>query len=132
MPRDFWTQEGSNPEFARRYGLLQRPSTGYKARTMENAKWGDATIRFARNFRSYGEICTMRAVDLYKKPMLDIKEKEPRPVQEVIRWLVFHKVRVLNVAGNAERTAPGISCVAEAYFVKLFKACAAARIAEQR
>jgi len=125
MPKGYRTLDGPNPVFAVRYGMSELSSISYKARTEENVKRADATIRYARHWTSPGEICTRRAVDLRKQQMLDISESSPWPIQQVVNWLAFHGVRVLNIAGNSEKTAPGIGIRAEAYFVKLFHACTA-------
>ena len=36
-------------------------------------------------------------------------------------WLVRNSVRVLNVAGNAERTSPGIESFVTAFLIEVFQ-----------
>ena len=84
------------------------PVADYVARTYANARDSDATIRFATNFDSRGERCTLRATKKFNKPHLDVNPNSPPPVSEVVDWITENNVEVLNVAGNRESKSPGL------------------------
>ncbi|VTR98233.1 YpsA SLOG family protein [Tuwongella immobilis] len=105
MPRGFITLDGPNPEFAAEYHLQEHPE-GYAARTWANVRDSDATIRLAGTFASSGEKCTLRAIRHYGRPHFDVLKSDPPAPDAVVDWLLAHEVRVLNIAGNAERISP--------------------------
>ncbi len=106
MPKDWMTRDGPRPEFGDLYGMKECFG-GYKARTEANVIDADATLIFARNFKSPGEICTFRAITKFAKPYFRV-EGGTLPVDEVLAWLEWNDVVTLNVAGNSENTVPGI------------------------
>lgn len=113
MPKGFITQNGPNARMAKFFGMKEHESPKYPPRTFANVRDSDGTIRIANDFGSYGELCTMRALKQYKKPYLDIKFYKRKlnsteVVEEIIDWIKEEGIQVLNVAGNAEKTAPGI------------------------
>lgn len=106
MPKGFRTKEGFHPEYAEIYGLQEHESSEYPPRTYLNVLNSDGTIRFADNFNSPGEKCTLRAINAYKKPKFDVDMADfnsyylhgPKLFDA---WITEHKIEVLNVAGNA-------------------------------
>ena len=124
-PRGWRTQAGPAPWLAD-YGLVESP-WDYAGRTRANVRDGCATVRLAANFSSPGEVCTLRAIEMFRKPHHDVlfvrhatgawSEADPRAVERFREFLWDNRVRVLNVAGNAERTAPGIGMAVEAFLV---------------
>jgi hypothetical protein len=70
--------------------------------------FGEGTIRFASNFNSPGELCTLKAIKKYEKPYIDVNVKSPIKIQEVVDWINKNEIYTLNVAGNSEKTSPGI------------------------
>lgn len=115
-PHDFRTLAGNNPETLRdMFGLEETVQRNYQVRTALNVKSSDATIRLATNFSSPGELCTLKAINRYEKPYLDINLKtivesrwnkryiEER-VEETLDFLIKNQVIILNIAGNADRT----------------------------
>lgn len=107
MPKGFKTLDGGRPDLARRYGLSEHASDSYVPRTFQNAMDGDGTVRLAGKFSSRGEVCTLQACRKYDKPCFDVDLSDPPPVADFLNWLVEKKVKVLNVAGNAEQTFAG-------------------------
>jgi len=117
MPKGWRTLDGPRPEYAELYGITEHTSSSYVPRTFQNVKDADATIRFAWNIESSGEKCTLKAITQYSKPYFDVyildttkfvaASPKEHPI-EVAKWLYAHKIKVLNVAGNSEKTAPGI------------------------
>ena len=120
MPKGFITQGGPRPEYKIKYNLVEHSSSKYAPRTYANVKDSDATLRFAYDFNSPGEICTMKAIHEYKKPFMDVDVKNPRRVEEVMEWLLRHQIKILNVAGNSERTYHGMTGEVYEYMSKLF------------
>lgn len=113
MPPGFVTEAGAKPHWAEEFGLGEIPDSGnvvanYVARTYANARDSDATIRFATNFDSKGEKCTLRAIEKFGKPYLDVNPDNPILVSTVVDWLINNDVKVLNVAGNRESKSPGL------------------------
>lgn len=108
-PKGWRQKDGPNPALGTEYGLVEHSSPDYPPRTYMNVKSSDGTIRFAKNFQSAGEICTLKAIQQYNKPYLDVRflwngihyitKVSPDSVRE---WLEHNNIRVLNVAGNAE------------------------------
>lgn len=111
MPKGFITQAGPRPDYAKIYGMQEHSSPKYAPRTYANVKDSDGTLRIAGDLYSAGEICTMKAIEQYKKPHFDISLVEVAPWKEraesVLTWLAENDILVLNVAGNTEKTFPG-------------------------
>lgn len=132
MPKGFKTLDGNKPEFADLYGMREHSSSDYKDRTWDNVKDSDGTLRIAANFSSLGEKCTINAVKFHKKPHIDIKVKidmfspifsygYDRLHDDVVKWIIDNDINVLNIAGNSERTAPGIHKAAKIYLYKVLE-----------
>ncbi len=113
IPNGFITQDGPKPEYAELYGAQEHKSNKYPPRTYQNVKDSDGTIRFAIDFESAGEICTLKAIKQYDKPHLDVRMTRTESCQiteesvtKVVNWIKENKIRVLNIAGNSNRTYP--------------------------
>jgi len=130
MPRGFRTLDGPRPGYAAEFGLVEHPfSSAYPPRTLANVLEADATLRVAADFGSPGELTTWAAIARARSPHLDVRLERvvglmtfspDRTAEEVARWLVEREVATLNVAGNSERTTPGIERAAEAYLDEVF------------
>jgi hypothetical protein len=104
-PDNFMTVHGSFLPLKTVYGLIEGGS--YPVRTEKNVRLADATIRFASNLKSPGELCTLRAINKHRKPYLDVQfPAKETTVTEVVDFIERHAVQVLNVAGNADRKDP--------------------------
>jgi len=99
-PLGYKTIYGKNPKL-KKLGLIESTSSNYRIRTFENVKVSDGTIRFAYDFNSPGEICTLNALKVFKKPHLDIHLITLPEVGTVIEWLKNYDIKILNIAGNA-------------------------------
>lgn len=116
MPNGFRTLDGPRPEYAQLYGMTEHASYFYPPRTFQNIKESDATLRIAHNLESTGEKCTLKGINQYNKPHFDVWVRDPNvfTVPEhmypnvVAKWICDNDIKVLNVAGNSENTAPGI------------------------
>lgn len=110
MPKGFRTLDGRKPEFKEMYKMQEHSSYYYPPRTFHNAKESDGTVRFATNFNSAGEICTLKAINQYNKPYFDVDFNKTL-AQQIIdfrSWLKCNVIKILNVAGNSEKSSPGI------------------------
>ena len=125
------TLDGPMPSLGTDFGLTETGVADYAHRTAKNVFAADATIRIASDFCSPGERCTLKAIDRYKKPFLDIIIKQDEhgifisgayehahnyfisnADLELRYFLVRHNVKILNIAGNSEQTYPGIGKLA--------------------
>jgi len=120
MPKGFLTLDGARPDLARKFGLQEHSSARYPPRTRRNVQQSDATLRFARHWHTSGERATLKFIHQYRKPYLDVSVDSPPSPTEVADWLREHRVRILNVAGNTERNAPGIEKIVADYLAVVF------------
>lgn len=117
MPKGWLAQDGLHPEFRASFHMQEDPRAGYTSRTEKNVLLADVTVRIAYNFQSAGELATLRFITKHHKPYLDIlwcKEGTfvVQGVDSLHDWLILQMdtfgPMTVNLAGNAERTAPGI------------------------
>jgi hypothetical protein len=121
MPKGWITLDGPRPDFAEMYRLQEHQSPKYPPRTYQNVKDNDATIRLFTKQTSPGEICTLNAINQYGKPHFDIDLKQPNDPEALVEFLLLHKVESLNVAGNAEKTSPGIYVASAKHLFRAMK-----------
>ncbi len=137
MPRGWRTLAGPRPEYAALYGLREcadSHAASYTARTFANVRDSGATLRVAVDLESAGERCTWNAIVRYRRPHRSVQllyrthgigdhryEPVHDDVSDVARWIVDGGWAALNVAGNSERTAPGIETFAEGYLTAVFR-----------
>jgi Circularly permutated YpsA SLOG family len=122
MPKGWLTLDGPRPEYAEEFGMTVLSYGGYAARTHKNVQDADFTLRIAQNLLSPGEICTMRAIESCCKPHANVRIRENAAPNdnEVLRdieaavtairrlGVSLGRLVILNIAGNLERTCPGI------------------------
>jgi len=119
MPNGFKNHTGPHPEYAEEYGMEEHDSPYYPPRTQWNVVNSDATIRFALNFDSPGERCTLKFIKANNKPHLDINVLFLPRVEEVKQWLEDNNVKILNIAGNSEKSAPGIGIIVQKFLTEV-------------
>jgi Circularly permutated YpsA SLOG family len=108
MPLGWKAKDGAHPEYYTEFGMIEAPGD-YAYRTALNVLRSDGTIRFATNWKSYGEQATLREIEHYKKPYLDVdpsKLSENSALYEVHvaeSWIIAANIKVLNVAGNGRK-----------------------------
>lgn len=124
-PKGWMTQDGPAPWLVD-YGLEEHPQEGYPPRTFSNVKDSDGTVRFAKNFLSPGEMCTLKAIKRYEKPYFDFHWWNFQrgnwgfhfhAKTDFLAWLDENQIKTLNVAGNSEKTAKGIGKAVEEFLV---------------
>jgi hypothetical protein len=134
MPLGFTTLAGPRPEFYDLYGMREFNCAGYAPRTWANVRDSDGTLRFACNFSSSGEMCTLKAINYHRKPYQNIRVPMTKhglvdlstealdalegQIRDIATWM--QGIHVLNVAGNSDRTCCGIGAFVESYLTRLF------------
>ena len=110
MTKEFRTSEGKKPEFKQKYDMQEHSSYYYSERTYANVKDSDGTVRFATNFYSAGELCTLKAIKKYDKPYFDfdLNKVLSEQIVDFVSWLKCYNIKTLNVAGNSQDSSPGI------------------------
>ena len=106
IPKGFRTLDGPKPEYSEIFGIQEHSSFNYPPRTFLNVKYSDGTMRFAADFNSSGEICTLKAIFQYKKPYFDVNVLNPEDhaIEKATEWIIENKINILNVAGNSQKT----------------------------
>ena len=104
-PKGRRTEDGPLPL---RYALTETPVAGYLQRTEWNVRDSDATIVFTLNDNlDGGSKRTADFADKLGKPFFHMRPGvHPK---YLARFLVRHQVKVLNIAGKRESSAPDIS-----------------------
>lgn len=102
-PRGYRCDDGYQPWLKDKFGLIESSSSEYGPRTKVNVLQSDATVVFG-NTNSPGSRLTVRLCKEAGKPCL-VNPESPMVLRA---WLIKHEVETLNVAGNRERTNPGI------------------------
>jgi hypothetical protein len=107
-PKGYRTELGPCPELAD-YGLTESPNTNYEHRTEHNILSTDATVIFG-DATSPGSGMTRRLCKRHNKPCLIVAKDDlsTETIQTFQQWLLDHRVKVLNVAGNRESKNKGI------------------------
>ncbi len=127
IPAGFKTQDGSKPEYAELYGIREHSSDRYSPRTYSNARDSEATVRFASNWNSPGERCTLKAISQYNKPYMDVdvgdfsRGGDFSKVEEVRKFI--SRFAVVNIAGNAERTCNNMEKFVYKFMSEVLKGC---------
>jgi hypothetical protein len=116
MPSDWQTEAGPRPDFQQLYGMKRLVDGGYKERTEANVRLSDGTIRFAADFNSMGEKCTLNAIHENNKPHVDVDINNPVSIASVAQWIRQNNIRKLNIAGNKQPAKPN----AKAYRITEF------------
>ncbi len=103
VPRGRRTDVGplSNDDMAR-FRLSEHFSSAYPPRTLCNVTDSDGTVLFG-DITSPGTKLTIRYCTWYHRPYI----VNPS-VDELRQWVADRELKVINVAGNRERTNPGI------------------------
>jgi hypothetical protein len=115
-PRGRLAEDG---RIADRYRLAETASSEYWVRTLRNVVDSDGTLILYRHALSGGTQLTHRFAVKHDRPFLLVDlEAEPDAAQ-ARDWLRDHKIRVLNVAGPRESSAPGIARQAERFLTQV-------------
>lgn len=117
VPLGWKTDDGPAPWLAD-YGCLQHSSTQYAPRTIANVRQADTLIWFGDPTSPGGRLTLAEAVRS-GVPLLPLRFPELDPYAELLRDFLRHPdgtlrpLGVLLIAGNRERTNPGIGAFVE-------------------
>jgi hypothetical protein len=121
MPAGFLAHDGKHLEFAELYAMRETDSDRYQVRTALNVREADATLRFATDWDSPGEVLTLALCEEQGRLCLDVTPGGPLTPADVAEWIARTGVWVLNVAGNSERTSPGIEEYVVGFLGEVFR-----------
>lgn len=111
----FETENGAKPEYAKMYNLFDK-HFNYSRRTVENVRASDGTLIFSDDLKSPGTKLTISACNNQNKPYLINPS-----VQDVVSFIQTKNLKVINVAGNRESVAPGITSRVEKILIDAFR-----------
>jgi len=107
--KGYRTEEGPNVETLKsRFGLTEHDDWRYQGRTEQNVIDADMTIIFSDNVSSAGTNLTARLCKEYNKPVFFF-DRYCNVVEDLIEFIDKHNPNIINIAGNRESVAPGIS-----------------------
>jgi len=121
MPSDWQTGAGPRPDFEQLYGMKCLHHGGYKERTEANVRLSNGTVRFAADFNSRGEKCTLNAINDNNKPYMDIDINNPlSTASDVVAWIRKNNIKKLNIAGNTQPAKPNAKAFKITEFTEQF------------
>ena len=115
VPRGRRAEDGRLPD---RYPMRETVTAAYPQRTRLNVRDSDATLVLTRGEPSGGTAFTLACAERLDRPsmLVDLTRPDLEQAAAIVReWLLDEEVRVLNVAGPRESTAPGIAAEAAAF-----------------
>lgn len=122
MPRGFRTDDGPRPWMRETYGMWENSSSSYQPRTRMNVIEANGTIIFGM-VESPGSKLTLRLCNEFAKPALVYEFRngagEPPDPAPFVGWVNRYRIRTLNVAGNREKTNPGIGQYVYDFLIKV-------------
>ena len=115
-PRGRLAEDGVIPDC---YHLTETESADYPVRTERNVLDSDGTLIIYRRRLMGGTDLTRRLAVKHRKPCCLVDLGQDTGTERVRRWLARHRIRVLNVAGPRESTAPGLGPAAVQFLTDL-------------
>jgi hypothetical protein len=120
-----WAPLGRRAEdgrIAARYPLRETATAAYPERTRLNVRDADATLILTRGEPVGGTAFTIACARKLDRPcmLVDLERPDVAHAAAAVRqWLDDERVRVLNVAGPRESSAPGIAEEAAAFLLSV-------------
>lgn len=124
MAHGGWCPKGRKAEDGRipdGFKLEETESAEYPPRTEHNVQDADGTIVFTIGALERGSRLTVRLAVKHRKPHLhlDLSKMTDVEASEAVRvFLAFHRIEVLNVAGNRESKSPRIGARVEMILIR--------------
>ncbi len=108
-PKGWRTTDGPDYSLAE-LGLIQSDASGYRERTEQNVVDSDATLIFSQNLESAGTKLTIKLAKKHNKPLKIVRFDGYQKLMtaSIVVWLHEMEIETLNIAGNSEKSAPGI------------------------
>src|SRR5262249_31083972 len=96
-------------ETLREFGLVECAALGYADRTRANVVDADGTL-IVGNYAAGGTALTCEIAKELARPLFLMTAIGPSEddIEALRKWLTFHGIRTVNVAGNRESVSPGI------------------------
>ncbi|MEX0939675.1 MAG: putative molybdenum carrier protein [Pirellulales bacterium] len=119
-----WCPAGRKAEdgtIPRHYRVQETASVDYAERTEQNVLDSDATLILGRGEPTGGTALTARLAERHGRPCLLVDLDATPASGDVQRWLTENHVRVLNLAGPRESTAPGIAAQAQSFLLRVLR-----------
>ncbi|MCA9126804.1 MAG: putative molybdenum carrier protein [Planctomycetales bacterium] len=116
-PRGRLAEDGT---IASKYQLVESTSKDYAVRTKQNVRDSDGTLILYRDRLQGGTLLTHRVAVQLSKPVLRVRIDRSVCYELIVRWLIQHNVRVLNVAGPRGSSHPTLQQRAYHVMLKLF------------
>lgn len=110
VPKGCRTDTGPALDLVTEFGCKEHTSASYPPRTMANVASTDGTVIFG-NIASPGCRLTRETCIRLNKPWHHVSRggEHAQQIEAFRQWVAANNVKVLNVAGNRERTNPGIT-----------------------
>lgn len=97
-----WCPKGRICETGRidsKYQLAEMTTADYAARTQRNVLDSDGTLILYQHRLQGGTALTWRYAQQLGKPRFRVRIEQPVPYDEIVDWVLQHKIEVLNIAG---------------------------------
>ncbi len=124
MPRDYLTEAGPRPDFARAYGARPLETRSCAARTRRNVADCDAALIYGP-LDGRGTELTLELCREMQRPVFLADDRPGRDEHAAADWIVGRPgagpIQTLLIAGARESAHPGIGKRAEQYFNILFQ-----------
>jgi hypothetical protein len=92
-----------------KYCLVETSTSKYGERTRRNVIDSDGTLILFKDDLRGGTFLTLRSCQTFRKPHLAIDlPHDSSSASKVIRWLMDHRIEVLNIAGPRASKEPSI------------------------
>ena len=124
VPHGGWCPQGRKAEdgpIDPRYNLQETPSSNYLQRTEWNVRDSDGTVVFSiAPILTGGSQKTIELAHKHHKPVIHIAKKggSGLPAQALLRFILVHNIKVLNVAGPRASKEPDVYGFVKDVFVK--------------
>lgn len=129
-PKGYKTELGPNLELKTLYGLRETVSPQYPPRTRMNVANSNGTLIFGRLYEP-GSKLTISICEELGKPYLALEWPKVTSISQELEWeaatyslmrfVLCHNIKTLNVAGNRESKFVGINYLTEKLIVDAFK-----------
>ncbi|MFA7232406.1 MAG: putative molybdenum carrier protein [Victivallaceae bacterium] len=102
-----------------KYPLTETETSFYQERTRKNVEDSDGTLILCEGQLNRGTLLTVKHAQQQHKPLL-VVNPSGCTVENVLNWLTDNKIKVINIAGPRESTAPGIYAKSFNFIISVF------------